>query len=61
MGILYSKCCTKGAYAEYILDDFDIEEYDEPPDEQMTQSFVTSTTKANGLIEKAEIDIVSSV
>ena len=61
MGILYSKCCTKAAHADYILDDFDIEEYDEPPDEQMSQSFVTTTTKANGLIEKAEIDIISSV
>ena len=56
MGILYSKCCTKNANEEYMLNEFDIEEYEEPPEEQMSQSFVSSTTKANHLIEKAEID-----
>ena len=54
MGVLYSKCCTKGAYMDYMLDEFDIEEYEEPPEEHMSQSFVTSLTKANELIETAE-------
>ena len=55
MGSVYSRCLPKRSLEEYILEDFDdIEEYEEPPEEKMSESFVSSTIHANHIINDAE-------